>query len=130
MSSALPITIGKLIPSLSANAFTPSGEPSSNETPTTSKPSLYFFVNSIRNGISSRHGEHQVAQKFKMTTFPGQLAVDTTFSSMSLTRKGGAGWGLLTNRMTVAVLRAGTVSFDAVKRLGRTVLMPIATKII
>src|ERR1700723_74269 len=83
-----------------ANSRTSSVEPSSTDTPTTSKLSLYFLASPVRIGISSRHGGHHVAQKFKITTLPCHCAVETTLPSRSCTRNGGTGCGLLAKRIT------------------------------
>src|ERR1700722_2318400 len=52
---------------------------SSIATPSMVRPlSAYFCWNPIIHGISTRHGSHQVAQKFTITTFPFRLASDTS----------------------------------------------------
>src|ERR1700724_4821436 len=40
--------------------------------------SAYFCWNPIIQGISTRHGSHQVAQKFTITTFPFRLDNETS----------------------------------------------------
>src|SRR5271163_4286948 len=53
----------------------------------------YLFWNSIRSGISARHGSHQVAQKFTSTTLPFRLSSVTSFPCRSLkVTTGSAGW--------------------------------------
>src|SRR5437764_6739971 len=63
------------------------------ETPTISRPLLLnCFSNSMNQGISSAHGPHQVAQKFKTTTFPRRSLNLNAFPSPSLRVKSGAGF--------------------------------------
>src|SRR5271155_2040288 len=91
------------MPADAAKSFTSSAGPSSMETPMTTNWSGYFFVSSIRMGISSRQGGHQVAQKFIKTTLPCQAAVEIVLPFRSWMRKGGAGCPLLAKRMTRAL---------------------------
>src|SRR5580658_10309905 len=54
-------------------------------TPSIVKPRLeYFCWNSIIHGISTRHGSHQVAQKFTSTTLPFRLDSGTLLPCKSL----------------------------------------------
>jgi hypothetical protein len=94
------------MPSSFTNALTSSG-PSSSETPTICRRSLYRAARSTSSGTSARHGGHHVAQKFSRTTFPFQAAVETGFPSTSLTKKAGIGCGLLANRTTCAPSACG-----------------------
>src|SRR5271170_2402306 len=89
------------MPSSFTNARTSSG-PSSSETPTICRGSLYRAARSTSSGTSARHGGHHVAQKFSRTTFPFQAAVETGLPSTSLTRNAGIGCGLLANLTTCA----------------------------
>ena len=73
-------------------AFLPS---SSMETPRMVKPrGLYFFWNSIIQGISTLQGSHQVAQKFTRTTCPLYCARVTSLSLRSFKATVGASVGL------------------------------------
>src|SRR5580698_5561549 len=77
------------------NGWTTDFPSSSIATPSSVKPlSAYFCWNSISQGISSRHGSHQVAQKFTTTTLPFRLASVTSLPSRSLNVTSGAA-GLL-----------------------------------
>src|SRR5579863_8907393 len=64
--------------------------------------SLYFFCSSTRSGVSARQGPHQVAQKFRRTTFPLKAAMDKGFSSSEESLNSGAGSGLRTKRITAS----------------------------
>src|ERR1700680_5167343 len=92
--------IGYVIPFWRANFNTLSGGSSSSEIPTISSRSLYSFFSSSSSGISSRHGGHQVAQKFTSTTLPAQFSLFTGFPSRSWACSGGASSGFFTKRIT------------------------------
>src|SRR5580704_7183470 len=94
------------MPSSFTNALTSSG-PSSSETPTICRRSLYRAARSTSTGTSARHGGHHVAQKFNRTTFPFHAAVETGLPSTSFTRNAGIGCGLLANRTTRAPSACG-----------------------
>src|SRR3984957_7201444 len=94
------------MPSSFTNARTSSG-PSSSETPTICKRSLYRPARSTSTGTSARHGGHHVAQKFSRTTFPFHAAVEKGLPSTSFARNAGMGWGLLANRTTRAPSACG-----------------------
>src|SRR6202161_4981643 len=58
---------------------------SSMATPNMVKPlSAYFCWKPIIQGISTRQGSHQVAQKFTTTTFPFKLSSGTSWPRRSL----------------------------------------------
>src|SRR5580693_8275885 len=58
---------------------------SSIATPSMVRPlSAYFCWNPIIHGISTRHGSHQVAQKFTSTTLPFRLDSGTLLPCKSL----------------------------------------------
>jgi hypothetical protein len=73
------------------NDFTTEAPGSSIQTPTTVRPwAAYFFCNATNSGISSRHTRHQVAQKFKITTFPLKSENFTGWPSGSFSCHSGA----------------------------------------
>src|SRR5579871_1044253 len=87
-----------------ANLMTPSGPSSSSETPMISSLSPYSCLSCSSSGISYRHGGHQVAQKFTITTLPGQSLFVTGLPKISFASSGGAGSGSFTKRITCWLL--------------------------
>src|ERR1700737_1456706 len=67
----------------------------------------YCFCSATNSGISSRHGGHQVAQKFTKITFPLQFARDKGAPEISRSGREGAISGFFTKRITGALLSQG-----------------------
>ena len=86
------------------------GSPSSVETPITCKWSGYRSCNWIRCGISSRHGPHQVAQKFTSATFPCQSPVDSVRPSSVCIESALTGSGSRSSSMVMSPENSNTGS--------------------